>query len=95
MSEHRTLNTCFGETLTVRRLQSGDGEKLQRFHENLSEVSRGSFTPHAYDSETIRRYVRRSESDEDRVYVLQTSAGEIVGYFFLWEFQMPIPLLGT
>ncbi len=92
MSE-RTLETSAGEVLRVERLAAGHADALPGFHESLSQASRDAFTPHAYDAGTVAVYIRRSEADDDRIYVAM-SGGDIVGYFFLWEFQSPIPLLG-
>lgn len=88
-----TLTTRSGKELPVQRLAAEHAAALPMFHAKLSSASRGTFTPHAYDPETVSVYIRRSEADEDRIYVA-LSGDEIVGYFFLWEFQEPIPLLG-
>jgi ribosomal protein S18 acetylase RimI-like enzyme len=88
-----TLKTRSGKELPVQRLGAGHAEALPKFHAALSSASRDSFTPHAYDPETVAVYIRRSEADEDRIYVALSDAG-IVGYFFLWAFQEAIPLLG-
>jgi ribosomal protein S18 acetylase RimI-like enzyme len=75
-------------------MAGGDVEALPRFHESLSESTRRRFTPHAYDPATIGGYLKRSRAGEDLIFVAVTPPGEIIGYFFLWEFQSPIPLLG-
>lgn len=90
---HHTLTARSGERLTARRLADDDAPALRAFHEKLSGSSRSTFTPHAYDPETVATYIERSLSGEDLIYVL-LSGNETVGYFFLWEFQSPIPLLG-
>ncbi|MFV1995305.1 MAG: N-acetyltransferase family protein, partial [Verrucomicrobiales bacterium] len=90
---HHALTARSGERLTARRLADDDAPALRAFHEKLSEASRSTFSPHACDAETIAPYIQRSLSGEDRIYVL-LSGDETVGYFFLWEFQSPIPLLG-
>jgi len=82
-----------GEELSVDRLDADHRSALQQFNSNLSDQTRSVFLPHDYDAKTIVSYVERSLADEDRVYVL-LSENEIVGYFFLWEFQSPVPLLG-
>ena len=94
MGDESTLISRSGSKLTARPLVSGDVEKLQAFHRSLSEETKSRFTPHAYDAETISTYIARSASGEDLILVLQSDTGEIVGYFFLWEFQEPVPLLG-
>ncbi len=87
------LTTRSGRELIVERLSAKHADSLPKFHESLSRSSRDTFTPHAYDKQTIGVYIRRSEADDDRIYVAMSGA-EIVGYFFLWEFQSSIPLLG-
>lgn len=87
------MRTLSGDELTVERLSGAHAEALPRFHEGLSQASRDTFTPHAYDPDTIAVYIRRSQADDDRIYVA-LKGDEIVGYFFLWEFQSSIPLLG-
>jgi ribosomal protein S18 acetylase RimI-like enzyme len=89
----RTLETKTGARLRVERLAASHAASLPRFHYNLSQTSRDTFTPHAYDAATVATYIRRSTDDDDRIYVALSGA-DIVGYFFLWEFQSPIPLLG-
>jgi ribosomal protein S18 acetylase RimI-like enzyme len=87
------IETDCGERLHAGRLSARHAEALPRFHESLSQASRDTFTPHAYDADTVATYIRRSENDDDRIYVAM-SGDDIVGYFFLWEFQTPVPLLG-
>ena len=94
MSGSSELKTRSGQTLTCRSLGAEDAGPLVRFHESLSDKSRALFTPHAYNDATIGRYAERAQSGEDYIQVLTTPAGEIVGYFFLWEFSQPVPLLG-
>lgn len=90
----RSITSRSGHTLTVRRLCERDAIALRKFHENLSERSRSRFTPHAYDSETIATYVDRNADGDDLIFVIEAGGLEIVGYFFLWEFNTPVPTLG-
>jgi RimJ/RimL family protein N-acetyltransferase len=90
---HSTLVAQNGVTLEVHLLGAGDVAALQRFNAVLSEETRAVFLPHAYDEVTVRRYVERNRLGEDRAYVLKTGA-EIIGYFFLWEFNHPVPIVG-
>ncbi|MGB0578925.1 MAG: GNAT family N-acetyltransferase [Limisphaerales bacterium] len=90
----RTITSRSGQTLTVRRLAGRDVNALQSFHQELSPETRSRFTPHAYEDAIIAVYVRRNEQGKDLIYVLETGDREIVGYFFLWEFKDPVPLLG-
>lgn len=66
---------------------------LVRFNARLSAATRSMFWPHAYDLPTVRRFVERHRAGLDRSYVL-VAEGDVVGYFFLWEFDQPVPLLG-
>lgn len=85
--------TRSGDVLAVRRLGAGDLAALQRFFASLSEATRALFLPHAIDTETLARCVERDQRALDRAYVLATWT-DVVGYFFLWEFDQPVPLLG-
>ncbi|MHB9133489.1 MAG: GNAT family N-acetyltransferase [Armatimonadota bacterium] len=89
----RTLTTRDGQTLVVRRLAPGDTGRLQRFNANLSPTSRGRFLPHSYDDATIARLIVRSQAGDDLIYLL-LAGDEVAGYFFLWEMDKPVPLLG-
>lgn len=82
-----------GTALTVSRITETDVAALQRFNAGLSAATRAVFLPHAYDEATLARAVERDRRGRDRTYVLR-AGGEIVGYFFLWEFDQPAPLLG-
>ena len=72
---------------------------LAAFALGMTQANATSFTlidgssSATYDPETVAVYIHRSESDDDRIYVAMTGEA-IIGYFFLWEFQSPIPLLG-
>jgi ribosomal protein S18 acetylase RimI-like enzyme len=82
-----------GTVLEVQPLAAARVAALQRFNAGLSERTRSVFLPHAYDDETVRRYAARSEQAQDRAYLLYRGS-EVVGYFFLWEFNKPVPILG-
>jgi len=82
-----------GETLIVRSLRAGDGPRLQQFNAGLSPRSRGFFLPHAYDDATVARMIERTESGLDLTYLV-FAGEEVVAYFFLWEYQDSIPILG-
>jgi len=82
-----------GTVLSIRRLGVADPAALPRFFARLSAATRAVFLPHAGDGATVARYCERDRCGLDRAYVLET-AGEVVGYFFLWEFDQPVPLLG-
>lgn len=83
-----------GTPLFVRRITELDVGDLQRFNTNLSTPTRNLFLPHAYDDATLRRVLERDARGQDRTYVLRAGA-EVVGYFFLWEFDQPVPVLGV
>jgi ribosomal protein S18 acetylase RimI-like enzyme len=88
-----TLQARDGATLDVARLSRINPEALVRFHDKLSSHSREKFWPHSYDAATIARLAARDVRGDDRIYVLR-AAEDVVGYFFLWEFQDPVPVLG-
>lgn len=88
-----TLLARDGTPLTFARIAATDRAALQRFYAGLSAATRAVFLPHAYDDATLARAVERDRRGHDRTYVLR-SGGKIVGYFFLWEFDQPAPLLG-
>ncbi|MBI5691355.1 MAG: GNAT family N-acetyltransferase [Verrucomicrobia bacterium] len=83
-----------GVRLEIRPLTAAETAGLQRFNAGLSPATRDLFLPHAYDEGTLGRYVERSAAGLDRSFVLCHGA-EVVGYFFLWEFSEPVPLLGV
>jgi len=93
MSSPDQFQTRGGDVLAVRRLGSGDLEALRRFFAGLSAATRAVFLPHAVDAATLARCVERDRRALDRAYVLATGS-DVVGYFFLWEFDQPVPLLG-
>ena len=82
-----------GTALAVHPLTSALIPALQRFDAGLSAHTRSVFLPHAYDDATLARCVARCERGQDRAYVL-CSGAKVVGYFFLWEFDHPAPILG-
>ena len=88
-----SLVTKDGIELALRRLVAGDRAALQSFNRELSTDSRRLFLPHAYDDATVAKALARSESGEDLILGLFTG-DRLVGYFFLWYFTRPIPLLG-
>lgn len=89
-----TLTARNGATIEVRPLADGDAPLLARFNAELSEASRGCFLPHAYDAETLAAIIARTEQGADRAYIALAD-GDIAGYFFLWEFEMDVPVLGV
>lgn len=93
LSAPPTLQARDGARLAVRLLTAIEVEALRRFDAGLSAATRAFFLPHAYNLETLRGYVERNRRSEDRSYVLG-AAQEVAGYFFLWEFDRPVPLLG-
>jgi ribosomal protein S18 acetylase RimI-like enzyme len=74
-------------------LVPGDDRALQAFNGELSDESRRLFLPHAYDDATVAKALARSEAGEDLVLGL-FDGPRLVGYFFLWYFTRPVPLLG-
>jgi ribosomal-protein-alanine N-acetyltransferase len=82
-----------GTRLEIRPLATPELPALARFNAGLSVATRAVFLPHAYDAATLARQVERHAAGLDRSYVV-AHASAIVGYFFLWEFDRPVPLLG-
>lgn len=89
----RVLTLRDGAAVDVRPLTSRETAGLARFAASLSPASRAFFLPHDYDDATLARHVARNARGSDLSLV--TAAGpEIVGYAFLWEFDLRFPLLG-
>lgn len=99
MSENKAPNhravikTRNGQDIPVRVLTDEDVPALQSFNEELSEQTRSQFLPHSYETKTVLQYCERNRLDVDRIYVA-TLQNSIVGYFFLWDFKRPFPVLG-
>jgi len=88
-----TLHARSGARLIVRRLGPADVPALQGFNAALSVATRNVFLPHGYGEATLQMYSRRNQTGADLAYLLH-HGDEVVGYFFLWEFDQPVPLLG-
>lgn len=88
-----TLTARDGTVLEIRRLTAAAVPALQRFDAALSPATRAWFLPHAYDESTLAGYLARQAAGRDRIFVLGLGS-EVVGYFFLWEFDQPVPLVG-
>ena len=82
-----------GTSLLVRPVGEDDIPRLQAFEKELSEESRNLFTPHPYDDCTLEKVVQRAQEGQDRVYVA-LAEGRVIGYFFLWHMDQPVPILG-
>ena len=92
--EDRTeLVTRSGRKLQARRLAIGDSGALKRFYGELTPQSTKFFLAHGLDDVTLQKVMRRSATGEDLVLGLFDGA-RMVGYFFLWYFNAPVPLLG-
>jgi ribosomal protein S18 acetylase RimI-like enzyme len=87
------LKSKNGDNLHIKLLSKNDVITLQKFNENLSERTRSQFLPHKYDEKTILQFVERNNKGFDLIYVAY-SQNEIVGYFFLWNFNKTFPILG-
>ncbi|MBN2451516.1 MAG: GNAT family N-acetyltransferase [Lentisphaeria bacterium] len=93
LGEVLCLRARNGLALTVRRLRPGDDAALQAFHAGLGPESERWFRAHSYDDATVRRVLERSEAGDDLTLGL-FDGNRLVGYFFLWYFSEPAPLLG-
>lgn len=91
--ETTVLTARDGTAILVRRLAAGDGPALRAFNDALSDASRNLFLPHAYDHPTLAGIIARAEAGTDRTYVARVD-DNIIGYFFLWDFNDPVPVLG-
>ena len=88
-----SLTARNGISLHGHLLTEADLGPLQRFNAELSNRTRSVFLPHAYDTATLTKYAARNRSGKDRAFVL-CRRDEVVGYFFLWDFDQPVPVLG-
>lgn len=79
---------------SIRRFDESCVEPLRRFAEGLSDQSTRLFSPHSYDDETIRQYVERNRAGLDVSYLAVDADGLVAAYFFLWEADLDVPLLG-
>jgi ribosomal protein S18 acetylase RimI-like enzyme len=93
MSETR-IKSRQGVDIFVHRVSAGDAPRLKAFDASLSEATRSFFLPHAYDDETLEQIIARAIAGADRAY-LALSGDTVAGYFFLWEFTEPVPVLGV
>ncbi len=93
-SQKRTvIESKNGQDIHIRLLSAIDVFTLQNFNDNLSEQTRSQFLPHKYDDRIILKFIERNKKKTDRIYVALVK-DVIVGYFFLWEFIKPFPILG-
>ena len=82
-----------GRQVYIRTIAAVDIPAVKAFFESLSPASIRYFLPHPYTEPVLRRRIERAQNGDDLVYVA-TCADRIVGYFFLWNFRWPVPLLG-
>jgi len=92
MNDHNIM-TRDGRDVIVRPLAEGDGNLIHQFDAHLSPETRAYYFPHAYDESTLEKIVQRAVTGKDRAY-LAIDQDTVAGYFFLWEFDKPIPVLG-
>ncbi len=89
----RPLRTRDNQEVAFRYIACSDGPALQAFNAGLSEKTRARFLPHAYDDETVRKVLGRTEEGTDYAVVL-LHENTIIGYAFLWNMKEPVPVLG-
>ncbi len=82
-----------GQDIHIRLLSEIDLLALQTFNKNLSEKTRSQFLPHNYEERIVLKFIDRNKKNIDRIYVA-LSEDVIIGYFFLWDFIKPFPVLG-
>lgn len=91
---NETLNTSDGETIIISPLNSEeDIPELIAFRNSISNETQHNFAPHNYTEKVIRAYIKRNKKQEDLIY-LARAGNEVIAYFFLWEFDHPVPVLG-
>jgi len=95
MEKIRTSITLSNGTAVVIKplLSKEDLRGLTGFREAISEENQYNFAPHNYSEETIRAYIERNKEGKDLIY-LAWADGKVIAYFFLWEFDEPVPVLG-
>lgn len=93
LDETTPLTTSDGVTLSARRLKQHDRKALQDFNRSLKPETERWFRAHKYDDQTVARILARSEAGDDLTLGL-FDGNRIAGYFFLWYFKQPVPLLG-
>jgi ribosomal protein S18 acetylase RimI-like enzyme len=83
-----------GEMLTVRRLSSCRADLLEGFFRSLGADSKRLFDPHPSDRVSVERYIERDREGSDVSFLACTGVDVAVAYFFLWEAEEEVPLLG-
>jgi RimJ/RimL family protein N-acetyltransferase len=87
------LELSDGRKVFVKQADHTDGPGIRSFFETLSPESWNCFQAHPFTDSVIARRMQRSENFDDLVYV--ALAGDTVAaYFFLWNINNPVPLLG-
>ena len=89
-----TITTKSGAELRLRKLSAGDEGRLKEFGDSLRDETKRMFIPHSYDPEVVRAYIARCDGGEDAIFVALDPEERIVGYFFLWEMNEEVPVLG-
>jgi ribosomal protein S18 acetylase RimI-like enzyme len=82
-----------GRTIFIRRPEYTDMPALKAFFEALGPESIRLFLPHPYTEPVLRRRIERSLDGDDLVY-LAWFESRAAGYFFLWNYNQPVCLLG-
>ena len=83
-----------GQLIVIRFMETdADLQGLINFREAISEETRKNFAPHNYSEKTIQAYIERNKAGKDRIY-LAWAGGKVIAYFFLWEYNEAIPVLG-
>ena len=92
--ERKTVTTINGEKIDISPLESEDDiPALTAFRQSLSTETQTNFAPHNYTPGVIRVYIERNRKGEDLIY-LARAKDRVIAYFFLWEFDHPVPVLG-
>ena len=71
------------ETFEFRPLRVGDGERLGRFFDGLSQTTRGKFGPHPLNSEYASGTLCRQIGEDNVSRFVIASLNKVVGYFIV------------
>jgi len=85
------FSTLDGREVLVRRLKKDDNENLVKFYNSLSDVSKAMFRPHSFDELETKEI---AENADNTISYLAFCNDEPCAYFFLWEINEKVPVLG-
>lgn len=85
-----------GNKLRIRLMQKKDEKIFIDFLENLSEKSKNSFQPHAFDLDTVKKIIDELYIDIDimRFLTIEENSGKVIAYNFFWSLRNEYPSFG-